>query len=106
MEKPSKPKRNIWTDPSQYGTYEGPRGDPSEWAEAFKEAWNVRGAKNIIKEESAWTILGVVDGSDWNAIKTAFRKLMKIHHPDHGGDTETCKKMIAAYTLLKEQFDK
>ena len=100
--KSGKPKRNVWTDASPYGTYKGPRGHPGQWQAAFADAWNSRSAKKIIAEESPWAILGVAIGASLAEVTRAFRKLMLKHHPDHGGDTETCRKIIAAYTVLKD----
>lgn len=104
--KSNKPKRNVWTDLSPYGTYEGEPGNPAEWASAFKEAWDARTAKDIVNDESPWDILGIVAGSTLAEVKTAFRKLMLVHHPDKGGDEETCKRIIAAYTILQEMLNK
>ena len=97
-----KPKRNIWQDgPPDYGTYEGPRGNRDEWAGAFGEAWNATTARDILGNQSAWEVLGVSVGASMAVITRAFRRLMLQHHPDHGGDPETCRKVIAAYAVLR-----
>jgi DnaJ-class molecular chaperone len=33
---------------------------------------------------------------------TRYRELMQKHHPDHGGDMATARKIIAAFTILSE----
>jgi DnaJ-domain-containing protein 1 len=104
--KSEKPKRNIWKEYKEkppYGTYSGPRGTPEEWQSAFADAWEARTAKKIVGQESAWQILEVEIGASLAEITKSFRRLMLKHHPDHGGDSETCRKIIAAYTVLKEQ---
>lgn len=97
------PKRNIFTDPSPYGTYEGARGNKDEWRAAFDEAWTYDKAKKVTKDESPWSILGISADSSKSDIKSAFRKLMMIHHPDKGGDESTARKIMAAYYLLMER---
>jgi DnaJ-domain-containing protein 1 len=96
-------KGSIWTEPSRYGTYTGPRGDASQWSEAFEEARYSRlKAQGILLhvEDTPRQILGVgVDASD-DEIKTAWRKLVLKHHPDHGGDVNEFRKVMAAYSLL------
>lgn len=96
------PKRNIWTDPSPYGTYEGERGDPDQWRKAFGYAWGRQEAVEVLGDDSPWGILGIAPGSNEATIKKAFHKLMLIHHPDKGGDHETCQKIISAYVMLTE----
>ena len=100
-------KRNVWKDPSPYGTYEGVHGSPEQWRSDFKFAWgntewNKETAANVLQDDSPYTILGVEVGASISDIKKAFRKLMLINHPDKGGDIEVCKKMIAAYIFLTE----
>lgn len=38
---------------------------------------------------------------DIHVVKRAFRRLVKIHHPDAGGDLERAKEINAAYSFLK-----
>lgn len=97
-----KPKRNVWKDPSPYGTYKGERGSPEQWADAYSAAWDGATCKEIIKEETPYAILCIEITADWKVIRAAYLKLIQEHHPDHGGDEEICKKVIAAYCLLKE----
>ena len=101
--KKGKPKRDIWNESGLYGEYEG-APDPSYNRAAFKAAWEAATAEEIVKDESPQGILGVPMTATWDEIKSAFRKLMKTHHPDRGGDPEVCKKMIAAYAVLKARM--
>lgn len=34
-------------------------------------------------------------------VKSAYRKMMKVHHPDKGGNEATAKMLIAAYDELR-----
>lgn len=99
------PKRNIWKDPSPYGTYEGEAGSPEQWRSAFQFAWDGETAKEVIKDESPWTILCIPANSDLAIIKKAFHKLMLANHPDKGGNKEICQKIISAYVLVKEGLE-
>jgi DnaJ-class molecular chaperone len=87
-----------------YGTYTGPRGNSRQWAESFGQAWSgtATEAQEAIGSDTPWGILGLQAGASTAEIKKAFRALMQIHHPDKGGDPETCKKIMAAYYLIME----
>ena len=47
--------------------------------------------------------LGVGRNADTKEIKTAYRKLASIHHPDKGGDQEKFKDIQKAYETLMRQ---
>jgi DnaJ-domain-containing protein 1 len=55
----------------------------------------------------AWTsssdalaVLGLQDGASQEAIKQAFRRLVKQHHPDMGGSAEAFRRISEAYQSL------
>ena len=50
-----------------------------------------------------YNILGVTQHSTPDEIRQAYRKLVKEHHPDRGGDSEKFKKINEAYDVLKDQ---
>ena len=95
-----KPKRNVWKDPSPYGTYEGERGSPEQWRSEFFERFTREEVAEILSNDSPYVILGIATSATQADIKAAFRRLMFVHHPDKGGDTEVAKKIIAAYQHL------
>lgn len=47
-----------------------------------------------------YKILGVAPGAPTEVIKAAYRALMKIHHPDVGGDPRRAKEIEEAYRQL------
>ena len=47
-----------------------------------------------------YRILGVQPGASEKEIKKAYRRLVKKHHPDHGGDAERFKEIQAAWEYL------
>jgi DnaJ-domain-containing protein 1 len=105
---PNKPKRNVWTDQSPYGTYVGPAGSAAQWRQAFSEAMGREEAEEILsgQPDSPWVILGVSPNATQDEIKHAYRMLMLRFHPDRCGNTkesnERAKRIIAAYTVLKK----
>jgi DnaJ-domain-containing protein 1 len=103
--KSNKPKRNIWKDPSPYGTYTGVAGSPDSWKASFEyAAYSREKALNILKTviETPFQILGIPEGTlDQDLIKTAYRKLAVQYHPDKGGDRDMFEKVTAAYSVLK-----
>lgn len=48
----------------------------------------------------ALQLLGLAAGATPQAIKRAYRRLAKAHHPDLGGDVEAFHRLDAAYRLL------
>lgn len=42
----------------------------------------------------------------WEDVKLCYRDLMKIYHPDAGGNEEASKKINAEYNALKAKFGK
>ena len=42
--------------------------------------------------------------TDWEQVKSRYRDLMKIYHPDAGGHEEASKKINAEYNILKKKF--
>ena len=48
-----------------------------------------------------YKILKVSQNASWSEIKTAYRKLVKIHHPDTGGDQNIMLEINAAWEILK-----
>jgi len=103
-------RADIWSG-RPYGSYEGTRGSAEEWAEAFRETWEETTAQKIIGDDPAtpWTILGVAQGSNWDLVKQAYRKLVRRWHPDVCKEPEAeemCKRIVAAYATLEKWFGK
>ena len=97
-------RKSIWENPAPYGTYEGERGNPEQWRTFFDMAWNKETAEEVLKDthETPWSILGVEADASKAEIKAAFKKQMKINHPDKGGDLEKAKQIVAAYVMMTE----
>ncbi len=50
---------------------------------------------------SDFALLGVPAGADEAALRRAFLAAVKTHRPDHGGDPERYREIIAAYGRLR-----
>jgi DnaJ-domain-containing protein 1 len=50
----------------------------------------------------ALRLLGLEGGASPQAIKRAYWRLAKTHHPDLGGDAEAFRRIDAAYRLLMD----
>ena len=48
-----------------------------------------------------YEIFKVSQNASWSEIKSAYRKLVKIHHPDTGGDQNIMLEINAAWEKLK-----
>lgn len=102
--KTSVPRKSIWDKDykSPYGTYEGERGSPSQWAGAFEKRFSPEEIKVILGDDSPYTILGLNVGASHAEIRSAYLKLAKATHPDHNPhlDGSEFRKIKAAYESL------
>jgi len=54
-------------------------------------------------DASAYAVLGLHDDADWPSVETAYRRLIKTHHPDRaGGDGLRAAEIIRAYRELRQ----
>lgn len=73
---------------------------------------NLDDARAAVGDDTPEGILGIVKGALWNQVVTAFRRLLMANHPDRAVlnqmsvavATAKSKRIIAAYTLLKERY--
>lgn len=59
---------------------------------------------NREKLNNAYTILGLTGSENFTTVKTAYRKLSLIHHPDKGGNEERFKEINNAYHLILDSL--
>jgi DnaJ-domain-containing protein 1 len=50
--------------------------------------------------EDDWFVLGLCPGASLRQLKDAYRRLVKTHHPDAGGDPEVFKRIQEAYEKI------
>jgi len=55
--------------------------------------------ESVVRPDSPYALLGVAAHASPDEIRTAFRRLALVHHPDHGGDP-------AAFIALKRAYDR
>jgi len=58
------------------------------------------GRGGAMSEAEAYALLGLAAGATPAAVKAAHRRLMKRHHPDHGGNAEMAAQLNAARDVL------
>ena len=54
---------------------------------------------------NCYEILEVPRGASLEECRTAWRRLVKTHHPDHGGDTEQFKLVGAAWDAIQRYHE-
>ena len=62
-----------------------------------------RGPPKEVDNTKFYTTLGVEKDADYNAIKKAYFKLARTHHPDRGGDKEKFQEIQQAYEILSDK---
>lgn len=53
---------------------------------------------------AAFEALDLQPGASWEQIRAAYRRSVKVHHPDHKGDPEAFKKINEAYEQLRTLY--
>uniref|UniRef100_A0A7S3ZIC0 J domain-containing protein n=2 Tax=Lotharella globosa TaxID=91324 RepID=A0A7S3ZIC0_9EUKA len=61
------------------------------------------GSRKPVDNEGLYKTLGVDKKADARAIKKAYFKLARVHHPDKGGDEEKFKEIQKAYDVLSDE---
>jgi hypothetical protein len=96
MKKEKKPPKPFM---SGYKTYEGPRGNQSQWANAWKQM-NHADAVSAIENDDPLTVMGFTQTPTKAELDKRYYELVKIHHPDRGGDPKQFIKIHAAWSIL------
>ena len=73
---------------------------PGAGAGEGRSSQNGRHAAPDRQRDEALAILELPWGASPAAVKAAHRRLVKVHHPDMGGDAEAFRRVNAAYQLL------
>lgn len=55
---------------------------------------------------SVWTLLGVSPRATEAELKAAYRKKAMEAHPDHGGDADAFRRVVAAYAEARKRIKK
>ena len=90
----------------RYKTYDATHGhgSVSEWRDAFETRMGLDEARRIVRDSDPYLTLGLDTEASIHEIKSRYRQLMMENHPDRGGDPSTCKKIIAAFTVLEKRM--
>src|SRR4051812_42478028 len=84
---------------------DGP-GGPAEWRSAFRFRLGLDAAREAVGSKSPESILGVPVGAAWGVIKAAYRRLVRIHHPDVGGQADMFRVVQGAFEVLEDRIGK
>jgi len=115
--KEKKPKRGFKELFASYKTYDPETegfGSKEEWKSAFQERMGLKEARETLRDRSPRAILGVSASATWAEITKAFRKRVLEVHPDRCKTTGLSqeeahlrsKEVVAAYSILAEEFGK
>lgn len=103
---------------AKYKTYDTSTGlgSPDQWRAAFAERMGADVYEPILDraKQTPYSILGVAFGAAWDDIRSAYRKLAMLFHPDRAAlnkmsvemATERFKQINAAYSKLADQYGK
>ena len=106
-------KRALWAGETrlQYNPDEEGYGSPDQWRRIFSERLGLAAAKEKVGQLSPRGILGlseerVYNIAAWKILKTAYRKLAMIFHPDipATGNADKFKQIQGAYEILEDEF--
>jgi DnaJ-class molecular chaperone len=101
-------KRGFMSNYKTYDTSEG-YGSPYQWRASFQARMSPEEAREILAEQSPYTILNIPPHAAWSEIKTAYRRMASKWHPDVcrlANAEEEMKRINAAFTTLELQFGK
>ena len=73
-------KKSFWNTPSKYGTYEGERGSPEQWAANFNVSFENSESIQKILGMSAYQVLNIQPHCSDEDVKTAYRKFARLYH--------------------------
>ena len=88
-------------DYAPYGRSSG-GGNPDSWRTDFRAAVGLEEINRRLAGRSAWEVLEIEPGASQADIRRAFRRLVRLHHPDRGGSSERVLDILAAWETLKD----
>lgn len=77
-------------------------------AQAMASATSIEEQREIEQDEiidagdDLYARLGITPDSDGDIVNAAMRELIKVHHPDRGGDPDIFQRIMEAYNILKD----
>jgi hypothetical protein len=82
------------------------RGQPPWPSKSSREPRAASTRVEASPAESIWTLLGVSSRATEAELKVAYRQKAMETHPDHGGDAETFRRVVAAYAEARRRIKK
>lgn len=59
-----------------------------------------------VRGSDPFTTLYLLPTAPWEVVRAVYKALAVIHHPDHGGNTETFQRINCAYLELEKRLNK
>lgn len=92
----------------KYKTYDTSKGfgNSSQWKSAFRERMGWDEAEEIVNEikDEHPPLVALRACKTLLELKKTYRDLMKIFHPDKGGDVRKAQEIVALYTVLEAKL--
>lgn len=101
--KQKKPKKPFMSGYKTYDTASG-FGSQSEWRSAWNERMDHNEATSTLERDDPLQVLGFSVMPSRNELDRRYRELVKVHHPDMGGNAKEFIKIQAAWSLLIERL--
>jgi DnaJ-class molecular chaperone len=60
----------------------------------------------FIVMDDPYKILGIYRGTSIDEVKSAYKRLARLHHPDKGGDAEVFQTVNTAYSIILKQYER
>jgi hypothetical protein len=92
--------RGTRTENHSQASSSGSSGSSGRSGSAGSSGGARRSSQAMDPRRAALDLLGLAEGASVQAIKRAYRRLAKAHHPDLGGDGEAFHRLEQAYRLL------
>jgi hypothetical protein len=99
-----KRKRSPLEGYKHYDPTEEGYGSVTDWSAAFNERMGYAEATRVLRDDDPLVIMGFTVLPSMDELKKAYRKLIKINHPDAGGNAKTAMLIIAAYAVLEDRI--
>jgi DnaJ-like protein len=105
---PNKAKKGFLDGYKTYNPIEEGYGSSKDWRNAFKFRLGIDVARETVGNKSPRGILGVSLNASWEEIKAAYKKLVRMVHPDlnPGIDSAKFRAVQSAFEILEQEFGK
>ena len=101
--KSDKPKKGFLDGYKTYDDSRG-RGNIHKWRAAWEDMTGEEAAA-VCGNDDPLSIMGFTSFPTMAELAKRFGELMRVNHPDMGGDLKTAQKITGAFTILKDKIN-